>query len=493
MYKYSEYSDSHLGLHFIKILARLVACMALCVSTQALAGTDTAAEAANSSAAAVSDSKACQGLLEKIGVGEANPDPDTNSSGASISPDIAKAAKSFKAYFDAVKGRLFERNDLVDLVSIALLAKEHVLIMGPPGNAKSLLADEILGNITDAEGKSSYYRIQMTPETTMSETHGPINPKEILESGKIDRQYSEGILAKRNAFIDEIFDGRANALRNILGVLAERQHAQGGHIEPGKTETVIAATNKYIDAVYEKAGDDSPRAVLDRFALNVYVPGEFEFAKSYKDLIRSAALDKAELPAFTFDELGALRGLVQQVEIPDPVAEMLADISFKIKSESESMEAAAIKDHKKKLKNGFDDVMPPYRSTKYHSPRTLYKAASILKAMVVYKYAISAGARPLVASLSDLKELRAFFTLNGPDSAFVEDLLDRASSPYERSQLSAILTEREMFDTVYAGLYGEIDSVIYKHTLANTDLIEMDFNELDQKSEAEAEAGKKKN
>ncbi len=446
----------------------ILSCLILFISSQALAADNKAPQPDTKTVNAIP----CQELLA----------PFSKHAKVKISDEVERAAESFRAYFEAVGEKVLERKNLIYLVSVALLAKEHVLIMGPPGNAKSLLSDEVLGNITDASGKNSYYRIQVTPETTMSETHGPINPKAILESGKINRQYSEGILDKRNAFIDEIFDGRANALRNILGVLAERQHAQGGHIEDGKTETVIAATNKYIDEVYEKAGNDGPKAVLDRFVFNAYVAGELEFTSSYAALISSANVQTKKLPPLSFDELDLLRGLVTQIEIPRPVAETLALISFKMKSESEAMEEASIKTYKNKLRNG-EDPTPPYRSTKYHSPRTLYKAASILKAMVVHDYIMNGGKRSLVANFNDLKNLRGFFTLNGPSDDFVKDLLDRTSSPYERSQLSAIIAEREMYDNIYSEIYDEINSFVYRHTLA--DLMKVDFSDFSRKSKRE--------
>ncbi|MEM7647110.1 MAG: hypothetical protein AAF203_09390, partial [Pseudomonadota bacterium] len=299
----------------------------------------------------------------------------------------------------------------------------------------------------------------------MSETHGPINPKTVLEEGRIDRQYSEGILAHKTAFIDEIFDGRANAQRNILGVLAERQHSQGGHIEKGITETVIAATNRFMDEVYEKAGDDGPRALFDRFAFNVYVSGEFEDEESYVSLIQTAKKERPAIPDLSFADLDKLQGLVGGVEIPDSVASMLSLISYRMKAEAEAMEAASIADYKKKQRAG-EDPAPPYRSTKYHSPRTLYKAAAMLKAIVVYDYAMNGGQRPLTANFKDLEKLEVFFTLNGPNDQFVNELLDRTTNPYERSQLSAILQEREMFREIYTQVYGEVNEYVYRHALA---------------------------
>src|SRR5689334_22574462 len=68
-----------------------------------------------------------------------------------IREQALKAVPTYKAYFDSARKILKERDYVIGLAELALLAKEHLLLMGPPGNAKSMLADEILGNIVTDE------------------------------------------------------------------------------------------------------------------------------------------------------------------------------------------------------------------------------------------------------------------------------------------------------------------------------------------------------
>jgi MoxR-like ATPase len=225
--------------------------------------------------------------------------------------------------------------------------------------------------------------------------------------------------AKRNVFVDEIFDARANAQRNVLTLLVERASPQGAHLIPAVIETVIAATNRYLSEVYEKAGDDGPKAVIDRFALMTFVPATFEFTDSYVRVIQRSKKATGAMPELRFDDLEALRALVPQVEISAAVSKALALLSMRMKAETEALEAASVKSYNDKLKNG-EDPGVPYRATKYHSPRTIAKASAILKAFIVKDWVEKGGKRKLEATIQDLGELEKFFTLNGPGDAFVK-------------------------------------------------------------------------
>lgn len=376
-----------------------------------------------------------------------------------------KVIPKFRAYFKSIGERVLERAGLVELAEVALIAEEHLLMMGPPGNAKSQLSDFVLGNMTEDTGQKSYFRIQMTPETTMSETHGPMDYKKLSDTGEYDRLHEQGMGAKRNVFVDEIFDARANAQRNILGLLAERSHAQGSHVIKAEIETVIGATNKYLSEVYEKAGDDGPKAVLDRFALVAFVPATFEETSSYVQLIQRSKKPMSAIPDLKFSEVESLRALVPQVEISEAVAKALSLLSTRMKAETEALEAASLKSYADKIKNG-EEPSVPYRATKYHSPRTIGKASAILRAMIVKDWVDKGGKRKLEATIQDVAQLIKFFTLNGPSEAFVKAEMARTSNKHERAQLMAILQEREIFERHYNKIIEEMDGATVHYALS---------------------------
>lgn len=382
-----------------------------------------------------------------------------------------KAIAPYQSYFDAIGSRLHERQFIIELAELALLAEEHLLLMGPPGTAKSLVADTILGNILErSSDKNSYFRIQMTPETTISETHGPLDFKKLQETGAYVRILEESAFLSKTNFIDEIFDARANGLRNLLGLLNERAHAQGTHITKGLLETAIAATNLYLSQVYEKAGDDKPKAAIDRFAFSAFVPGEFADTSSYISLIQGAGLGQKPLPKFYFDELDSLRELVKQVQVSESVAKFLSILTTRMKAETEATEQSSIANYKKRLKDG-DEPGIPYRATKYFNPRTAAsKAGGVLKAIVVRDWIHKKGKRKLEVTIEDISELRKFFVLNGPNETFVNQLLERATNADERMQLQTIQIESQIFDRHYNELLNETNSVLVHYSLHDLQL-----------------------
>jgi MoxR-like ATPase len=58
-------------------------------------------------------------------------------------PDVDR--EKFAIARQELSAALIERDDEIDAVLTALIANEHVLLVGPPGCAKSLLLDSLLG------------------------------------------------------------------------------------------------------------------------------------------------------------------------------------------------------------------------------------------------------------------------------------------------------------------------------------------------------------
>lgn len=153
---------------------------------------------------------------------------------------------------------LIEREDDVDLVLAALVAREHVLLVGPPGCAKSLLLDSVL-----AWAGGRKFSALLTKFTVPEEVLGPVS----LAALKEDRfvRVTAGKLPEANfAFLDEVFKASSAILNTLLKILNERTFDVGdGVARPVPLQLCVAASNEWPspDTGKELA------ALFDRFVL----------------------------------------------------------------------------------------------------------------------------------------------------------------------------------------------------------------------------------
>jgi MoxR-like ATPase len=74
---------------------------------------------------------------------------------------------------EELRQTFLERDELIDGALVALLAAQHVLVIGPPGTAKSMLADEVCRRLTGAR----YFQWLLTRFTTPEELFGAVSLK----------------------------------------------------------------------------------------------------------------------------------------------------------------------------------------------------------------------------------------------------------------------------------------------------------------------------
>ena len=167
-----------------------------------------------------------------------------------MAPDpeaLTGAANRFVAFFRELEGSFVERDDLLQQIALALLSREHVLMTGPPGTAKSKLAQAVLGRIVCEETRQpSLFARQFTESTVQTDLVGPIDFKTLMETGRTEHFTDEGMLGAVHAFLDEVFDGRDMLLRSTLNLLHERELKQGTKIDARQIECALMTTNRYL-------------------------------------------------------------------------------------------------------------------------------------------------------------------------------------------------------------------------------------------------------
>jgi MoxR-like ATPase len=164
-----------------------------------------------------------------------------------------------RGLIDALEAGLLERSAAVRLALLAALAGEHVLLIGPPGTAKSELARRLHRAFDGAR----YFERLLTRFSTPEELFGPLSLK-ALEHDRYER-LTDGYLPTAGiAFLDEVFKANSAILNALLTLLNEREFDNGSARTAVPLISVIGATN-------EVPQDEALMAFYDRFLVRVPV------------------------------------------------------------------------------------------------------------------------------------------------------------------------------------------------------------------------------
>jgi MoxR-like ATPase len=155
-------------------------------------------------------------------------------------------------------GRFFvKKQDLIDLMLVAAIAQEPLLLVGPPGTAKS----DLVLKFKDALGlgEDDYFEYMLTRFTEPSEIIGPIDIGKLREGRYIRREQGK-LPTARLAFLDEIFKSNSAILNILLTIINERKFYQDGVPQPVRLRILFAATNEVPE-------QSELAALKDRFCL----------------------------------------------------------------------------------------------------------------------------------------------------------------------------------------------------------------------------------
>ncbi|HLL55078.1 MAG TPA: AAA family ATPase, partial [Myxococcaceae bacterium] len=354
----------------------------------------------------------------------------------------ASAAQAFRRYFTELREAFLEREVLFTQVELALLCREHVLMIGPPGTAKSAIASAVLSGIVDEKtGQPSLFAKQLTESTVQTDLIGPVDFKVLTETGRTEYLTDDGMLGATFAFLDEVFDGRDMLLRSILNVLHERELKHGKRLTQGRIECALMTSNRYLSEVLAR----SPELLLafaDRLSFICFVPKAFARRSSRAAMLQRSTREQVpELRAqLTLQQLSVLQRQVEAVRVPSQVMEGLELLADELERALQSQVAK----------------LPDYVPTKYFSQRSIVKALWALKAAVVRDRIFRRPDRALDADERDLENLRHFFLLGGPGPEETAALLKTAVDPRERAQLDIIRLEHRTFDEALAKARQEL-------------------------------------
>lgn len=210
-----------------------------------------------------------------------------------------------------LNGLLVARKTVVHGLILALLCKQHVMLHGPGGLAKTLAANELFKRV---EGGCSVFKIQLSKGTLTEHLFGPVNLEKFRRLSVYEYN-SVGMLPTATfAILDEVYRAPDSLLSVLMSVLNEREVFSSGKAVKCPLETAVGTTN-FVS--------DNPELVPfhDRWLLNIKVT-PLTSSEDRATMFRRALAPTAPRRAgISYDNLIALQEKVARVKFSD---EMLA-------------------------------------------------------------------------------------------------------------------------------------------------------------------------
>jgi MoxR-like ATPase len=248
--------------------------------------------------------------------------------------DIEQIRQSADALRGEIRKAIVGQDHVVELMLTSLLAGGHILLEGPPGTAKTLLAHAFAAGVA-----LDFGRIQFTPD---------LMPGDMLGTNLFNFQTNEFVLTKGPVFTqlllaDEINRAPPKTQAALLQAMNERLVTIDGKDYPLGDEFMVVATQNPIE---QQGTYPLPEAQLDRFLFKIiltYPSRDEERQVLARHGHRSAMPRLSDFglrAVISVSDLPAIRDAVAAVRLSETLIDYIVDV-LRATREHASLEVGA--------------------------------------------------------------------------------------------------------------------------------------------------------
>lgn len=431
---------------------------------------------------------------------------------SSVLQEARAAIPEVKAYLQSLRNSNFERDYVIDAIFRAVLAKKHVLIAGGAGAGKSKVVREALSNIhlpkeiaanvastpimvqqkrditkpykpEDAMGSgegpfTSFFQRAFSNETKEAHVFGDPDNGLLFKDGTRRLRLDEGGPNHLFALLDEFLDAPSTLLRGLLTWMNEGVVLEGKRIYQSATNTIIGATNYYLNEAYQAAAAVGIKleANMDRIGSIIIVPKKFadeadpSGAEGSRERLGSltymtrkyADKELGRIDPLDIRRILALQKLWDQVEIPTPVLQLFTRLGEAVDQNLTREEAEAATRYLEAIKNN-QTPPPAFRKAKIYSARFYNNGVDALRSFVIMDW-LQNPDRPLIANFSDLAAIGPYVVLDGPGQVALNKLLSNPNLPADEVlALQSLQIERKAFLEAWKTIISEFEAEMSRY------------------------------